>query len=198
RVSKHLSKKKVYLFVAQNGESSYKKLDEVIIEDFAAYAEENNLLTIGGTQGAAYKNRKENLFLKNSNILGRKYLIYDKIPKIKWTITKDQKKVGKFTCTKATTTHFGNKITAWFTDELALNNGPEEYGNLPGMILVLETNTKTITAIKILTKKVDPTLEFERPKQGKKISVADYYQELSKVLKKIKRNSGKKELKIEK
>ncbi len=197
RVSKHLSKKKVYLFVAQNGESSYKKLDEVIIEDFAAYAEENNILNIGGQQGAAYKNRKENLFLKNSNILGKKYLISDQIPKIKWVITKEQKKIGKFTCTKATTIHFESEITAWFTDEIALSNGPDEYGNLPGMILELETYNKTISATKILTKAVDPTLQFERPKQGEKISVADYYQRLNKILKNIKKNSNKKELKIE-
>lgn len=98
-----------------------------------------------------------------------------------WEITKETKKIEKYTCYKALKkTSFLNrkgelksKMTiAWFTPELPFSFGPKNYFGLPGLILEVEESNKLIyyaTSIN-LSKKVN---KIELPK-GKSITQEEY------------------------
>lgn len=56
-------------------------------------------------------------------------------PQINWKIEKETKKIGKFTCQKATAIFRGRNYTAWFTSKIPLPYGPWKLQGLPGLIL---------------------------------------------------------------
>lgn len=77
--------------------------------------------------------------------LNDKVLIFDKIamdifsydPKIKldWKIENEKKEISSYTCQKATTYYRKRKITAWFTYEINIPEGPYNFKGLPGLII---------------------------------------------------------------
>jgi len=97
-----------------------------------------------------YKNIKQKRYLQiKSYIYSKNYTIIDSIPDFHWQITKETKQIGKYLVIKATgeeerilmkdgkIVKKKNKITAWFTPEIPISNGPDWYGGLPGFILEL-------------------------------------------------------------
>ena len=67
-----------------------------------------------------------------------KYCVKDHLFDFCWNIQTDHKKIIGHTCYKAIGTYQGREITAWFTPDIPISNGPLEYGGLPGLILELE------------------------------------------------------------
>jgi len=66
------------------------------------------------------------------------YRISEKSPSFKWEITKDLKKIGDYTCQKALLTYSGRIWEAWFTTDIALQNGPSVFDGLPGLIVSMK------------------------------------------------------------
>lgn len=91
-----------------------------------------------------YLNTTSKQKLTEIEAYGKKYILYDSIND--WEISKDQKRIGEYTCYKATTKktslnsqgEFITEIVAWFTTELPYSFGPIGYGGLPGLILELQ------------------------------------------------------------
>lgn len=75
--------------------------------------------------------------------------IEDTLVDWKWIILEDTDKILGYKCKKAISTHQNSKYTAWFTEEIAINDGPQRYSGLPGLILKLTTNSTEIIAYKI-------------------------------------------------
>lgn len=69
-------------------------------------------------------------FLKN----GLQYVAEKKFL-FKWNLQNESKKIGKFTCYKATTQFRGREYIAWYTPEIPLPYGPWKLQGLPGLIL---------------------------------------------------------------
>jgi len=68
------------------------------------------------------------------------YLVSDSPPEIKWNLKyKETKKIGKYTCKKATTTYRGTDIEAYYTPEIPVSIGPYKFKGLPGLILEVKT-----------------------------------------------------------
>jgi GLPGLI family protein len=80
-----------------------------------------------------------------SNLLYRKQIYVKEIaPKINWKIEKETKKIGNFTCKKATTSFRGRNYTAWFTSDIPLQFGPWKLNGLPGLILEAYDTNKSV------------------------------------------------------
>ena len=111
-------------------------------------------------------------------MLGKKYLVEDKLPQFKWKILNEIKEVEGYLCMKAETidTIKNQTIHAWFADGIIFSGGPEGFAGLPGMILELNINDGdvivTATNIELTPDKVD----FPMPKKmkGKSIEIRDY------------------------
>lgn len=141
--------------------------------DILAYLEFNNIHSIQKTEsklktenirkinktraGAGYDKvfyTSNSLTQKNNilecKVLGECFLIEQ--PKAKWKITQISKLIGGYLCYKAiyeTPLYQSKKPVAWFTPQIPARYGPKIFSGLPGLILELEDNTVTFTAIKI-------------------------------------------------
>lgn len=155
----------------------------------------------GGASSTIYKNMQEQEFIKEGEIFGKEFLIVDKLKNYAWQLSQETKKIGNYTCYKATyvpeLTEAQKKakekkeeekeagglfaqiedkdrtITAWYTPDLPVSNGPGEYHGLPGMILEVKEKNTTLLCTKI---EINPkeNLKIKKPKGGTKISQEDF------------------------
>jgi GLPGLI family protein len=66
-------------------------------------------------------------------------------------------------------------ITAWYTPQIPVNNGPGEYGGLPGLILEVSAGRTTVLCTKIVLNP-DEKQEIKKPTKGKEVSRVEYNQ----------------------
>lgn len=83
----------------------------------------------------------DSIYFVNAFTLTSK-MVYAKedIPKIKWVLENETKKIGDFKCKKATTKFRGRDYTCWYTEEIPLPYGPWKLQGLPGIILEAKSN----------------------------------------------------------
>lgn len=65
------------------------------------------------------------------------------------------------------------EITAWYTPEIPINQGPENYWGLPGLILEVNDGKTTILCSKVVLNSKDK-VEIKAPTTGKEISQKEY------------------------
>lgn len=66
-------------------------------------------------------------------------------------------------------------VTAWYTPQIPVNNGPGEYGGLPGLILEVSAGRTNMLCTKIVLNPGDKE-EIKKPTKGKEVSRAEYNQ----------------------
>lgn len=84
--------------------------------------------------------KKDSLYSRD---IGFSY-VKETIPKIKWNITKETKKIGSYLCFKASANYRGRNYTAWYTPKIPLKYGPWKLQGLPGLILEAYDTTKEV------------------------------------------------------
>ncbi|WP_124979168.1 GLPGLI family protein [Nonlabens xiamenensis] len=146
----------------------------------------------GDTYGTTYKNLVDQTFIREDQIQGKEFLIVDQIKPLDWKLTGESKKIGNYTAMKATYTFPKEEkdeqevetsllemagsdervITAWFTMDIPISNGPGNYQGLPGLILELRDGNTVILCDRIEMNPAD--FELEKPKKGKKIGLEDF------------------------
>jgi len=107
---------------------------------------------------------------------GGLFVIEDEEPSYKWKILNEIREVAGYLCFKAETIDTIKKQTihAWFTNEIPIASGPEGFGGLPGMILMIDINEGTAIIEATSVKIEDPKIELPKKIKGKKLSLADY------------------------
>jgi GLPGLI family protein len=152
----------------------------------------------GDTYGTTYKDLTAQTFLREDKIQGKEFLVTDKIEPLAWKVMGESKMIGKYNVMKAIYTYPKEEktekekreeeekepslldmvkdkdraVTAWFTMDIAVSNGPGIYQGLPGLILELNDGETTILCNKI---EMNPEgFEIKKPKTGKKINQADF------------------------
>ncbi|PWJ57328.1 GLPGLI family protein [Dyadobacter jejuensis] len=109
---------------------------------------------------------------------GKVYIISDSLKAPKWKILNKIKEVNGYLCMMATTedTLKGQKITAWFANDLASSAGPERYFGLPGLIMEVDVNDGEvlITAVKVEKKSAEEALAMPKKLKGKRVKQAEY------------------------
>lgn len=63
--------------------------------------------------------------------------------KLKWKILPDKQKIGEWNTQKANTEFAGRQWTAWFAEEIPIQDGPYKFHGLPGLIIKMEDASKT-------------------------------------------------------
>lgn len=150
-----------------------------------------------GEADVLYKNISENRLANKSDIFGKSFLIKDSLPNLEWTLTKETKNIGEYTCFKATrtetrtvqssfssneeegteasseTTEEEITITAWYTPQIPLGHGPGRHHGLPGLILEISDGTQSILCSKIVLNPKDG-VKVEEPTKGKEVTQEEY------------------------
>ena len=61
-------------------------------------------------------------------------------PSFDWQIGEETKEIMEYTCRKATCHHSGRDYTAWYTEDIALSDGPYIFRGLPGLIVAIASD----------------------------------------------------------
>ncbi|SHH11902.1 GLPGLI family protein [Flavobacterium micromati] len=173
-VTAYLSKPTIFFLYYNNGESLYMEEREKILnnEDLKIENEKVKKIEIGKDGGGLYKNFKTKEYLHEADVLGKKLLVVDKLEKINWEILDEEKTIGTYNCKKAKATINNESIIAWYSDEIAIQDGPKDFYGLPGLIIELIAEKQTYHAIKVTENK--GKLEIKRPLNGTKVSKKEY------------------------
>jgi len=182
---------KTYILTFNKTQSIYKKEEQLNKPNPAQGA---FIIEIVDGNNTLYKNTKEKTYVKAQEEFGKKFLIKDKLMPLKWEMTKETKRIGKYLCIKATHTKLVDdfedgfdiskepkkkekqkelKIVAWYTPEIPVSNGPEMYDGLPGLILELHEDKMHYVCNKIILNPKEK-IKIEAPKKGKEMSQKDF------------------------
>lgn len=158
------------------------------------------VMVMSGGSDVLYKNTKENRFTNQNESFSKLFLIKDELQKHDWKLGSETKSIGEYTCYKATKTRQqevvqsmisvnGDKdldeeedkkpemetitITAWYTPQIPVNNGPRNYHGLPGLILEVNDGSETIICSKIVLNPKNK-VAISEPTKGKEISQEKY------------------------
>jgi GLPGLI family protein len=188
---------KTYLLTFNKAESIYKEdvsletpgsgitMDGVSIRAFG-----------GGGSDILYKNTQKGSFINQNELFGKVFLVKDSLPIYKWTLHSDTKNIGKFTCYKATFTeeievmvsNFGTgndqdnetktetqtrTVTAWYTPQIPISNGPERYQGLPGLILEINDGKQQMICSQIVLNP-ENEVNIKKPSKGKEVNQSEF------------------------
>jgi len=118
-----------------------------------------------------YKDLDQKIMASQKQVFESQFLLTDSVKTIKWKMLPETRTIAGYECRKAITTICDSVVVvAFYTDEIIPSNGPESFGNLPGMILGLAVprlyTTWFATKVEVLPdneeKKISP------PTKGKK------------------------------
>lgn len=154
----------------------------------------------GGGMDVLYKNTKTNRYSDQKDTMGKIFLVKDTIENIEWNLESETKYIGEYPCYKATftkqvevrnmsfssadseTTNDDKEeepemeeriVTAWYTPQIPVSNGPAKYQGLPGLILEVHDGKLTIICSKIVLNPED-IVEIKEPEKGKEVSEKEY------------------------
>ena len=141
-----------------------------------------------------YKNTAENLYMQEREIFSKPFLVKDELLPREWEMTKESKKIGNYTAYKAIYTDVRErrvisfsstdeedgegeskvqtdtiKVEAWYTPDIPVSQGPEEYWGLPGLIMEVNDGTTTYICTKVVLNPEDG-VKIKRPSKGKKVT----------------------------
>jgi GLPGLI family protein len=188
---------KTYLLTFNKAESIYKEdvsletpgsgitMDGVSIRAFG-----------GGGSDILYKNTQKGSFINQNELFGKVFLVEDSLPTYKWKLHSDTKNIGKFTCYKATFTeeievsvsNFGTgkdednetktetqtrTVTAWYTPQIPISNGPERYQGLPGLILEINDGKQQMICSQIVLNP-ENEVNIKKPSKGKEVNQSEF------------------------
>jgi GLPGLI family protein len=181
-----------------------------------------------GGGGTYYKNVKEKQYTVDKEVFGKEFLIKDSLPNLKWVLTDETKKIGDYSCFKATAVKEASKsdfrnyrrkekkdesattekkdekktnffdeidmpkeitVTAWYCPEIPVNQGPDEYWGLPGLIMEVNDGKTVIMCSKIVLN-VKDKIEIKAPTGGDKVTQKEFDDIMMKKMKEMSEMGG--------
>ena len=158
-----------------------------------------SIMMMGSDNSKRYNNLKTMTTLSEEVIFDKEFLISDALPKWEWQMTNETKKIGDYTCHKAIAVQKVTdeeraeyekrkkeadknpnrmmmidepedyQITAWYTPDIPVGHGPEEFWGLPGLILEVSDGHRIILCSKITINPKNKTAIYI-PKNGEKVT----------------------------
>lgn len=130
---------------------------------------------VSNSDDKVYRDLRENKKIEQREFMTRKFLIESDAGKADWKLTGGQKTILNFPCQEAMREEEGKKIRAWFTPAIPVSTGPQNQGNLPGLILAVDINDgqRTIIASSVEFTSIDKNL-LVKPNEGKKVTAEQF------------------------
>jgi GLPGLI family protein len=158
-----------------------------------------NIKFIDSGDSKRYNNLRMTTTLSEEEIFGKEFLVSDDLPKWNWTMTDESKKIGNYTCYKATAllkvtdqerAQYEKRklemdknpkriliidepqdyaVTAWYTPDIPVGHGPEGFWGLPGLILETSDGQRTTLCSKIILNPKEK-ITIDIPKTGEKVT----------------------------
>lgn len=135
----------------------------------------NNWKNFPGSDNTVFNDYNNASFTSSKQVFEQLFLIQDSLPKMKWKITGETRKIAGFLCRRAETIIMDSVyIVAFYTEEILATGGPESFNGLPGMILGVGIPRMHVTlfATKLELMEVKDT-DLKLPVKGKKTNLAN-------------------------
>lgn len=201
---------KVYVLDFNATESMYKEEEKL-----EQPGQEGGRMRFGGFgAGKNFKNTKSKTYTKEQDLMGKIFLIKDSLELFEWEFKDESKIIGQHLCFKATAKRMvpnvdnfrfgpGNRnndeteikkdslkeieVVAWYTPDIPVSNGPDDFWGLPGLILEINADKTQIVCTKIV---INPKEKFEikEPKKGQEVTQKEYDEISAKKMKEMREN----------
>jgi len=143
-------------------------------------------------QNKVFTDLKNGQVTDQRDFMNRVFLVEKEMPASDWKVTGNQKTILGYPCMEAVRLDTaGIKTIAWFAPSISIKGGPAGFCNLPGMILEVDIDggRRTYTA-----KSLEPVpmtdLKKQKPKDGKKVTEAEYTQIVAEKMKEMGMEQG--------
>jgi GLPGLI family protein len=166
-------------------ESLYKPLIEDEEEDDSQQGRRNFRFRM---RMEIYANMDSDKWISSQEFMGKDYLISDSVKMQPWKFGTETKTILGYECKQAFYTDDQQKVvTAWFTDKIRPQLGPDRYSTLPGAVLAVDVNNaeRVTVASKVEIRPLKKN-ELIKPTKGQPISSADF----RKMAEERRRNGG--------
>jgi GLPGLI family protein len=163
----------------------------------------------GGGNDISYSNFDKGILISQREIADKNFVVTDSIRKFDWKLTDESKMILNYKAFKAIARRISTRpritmengemkreivpdtltVIAWFTADVPVSTGPGIYqGQLPGLILELEeNNAQTVFKAIEVSSKVSIS-KIKEPKDGKKITQAEFEKERDKAMEEMRKN----------
>ena len=198
---------KTFKLTFNKEESVYKQEEELDKPQVGGGGFQVVMIGGGGGSDVLYKNTKEQRYAESVDTYGKIFLVKDSIENIEWKLGSETKFIGEYHCYKATYTKMVPKtiemtsadtdidldaeremeertVTAWYTPQIPVNNGPDDYQGLPGLILEVHDGKLTIVCSKIVLNPKDK-IDIKEPEKGKVVDEEKYEEIMEKKAKEM-------------
>lgn len=205
---------RTYILTFNKEASVYKEEAELDKPTAPASSGGVRIMTMGGgADQKYYKNTKTKTYADEQDVFGKAFLVKDALETFDWVLGDESKVIGKYLCFNATATReveglsmsFSSDdkeddssgvvkekelqtITAWYTMDIPVSNGPDEFWGLPGLILELQDgDDMQYVCTKIVMNTKD---EISEPTKGKVVNQEEYDEVLEKKMKEMQQQYG--------
>lgn len=179
-------------FIEKNGSEIYlAKFTLSIGKKSALYTYSNNngpsnrFDEMPADQNVVYEEFETGNKLIKKFVMGKTYtLTGDSLPEIKWKLTDEKKDIAGYSCRRANGLLFDSiYVVGFFSEEFAVQGGPENFRGLPGMILGIALPNEHISWFASKVELAEPNIE--QIKVENQISYSEYDKILNKRLRRI-------------
>lgn len=202
---------KTYILTFNNQESFFKEDDKIdaisgATDSWGKYF----------SPGDQYKNTSTNTQIQHQEFYGKDFLVKDKLQKIEWKLGDDTKMIGNYVCLKATAMIPANDLTwyafswdklsnrekrekgeeqevaytaveAWYSIQIPVSHGPQEFWGLPGLILEVSYDATTFLCSELVLNTGDK-ITINVPSKGKEVTKVVYQDIISKKMQEFRDN----------
>lgn len=227
---------KTYVLNFNRSESTYKEEEKLDAPGSGSSPWRGMMSSFTG--GPQFKSIKEDVILQEQEFFGKQFLVQDSLPKLEWKLGSETKKIGQYTCFKATTTKSVDEmdfmsmrrrgrnnddkkddekkegeetadttkteldnpldelevpkfviVTAWYTPQIPVSNGPGEYHGLPGLILEVQADRTVMLCTKIVMNPQEKEA-ISRPDKGEIVTREAYNAIMKKKIEEMRQMYG--------
>ena len=135
-------------------------------------------------QNYVYQDFNQGLTIMTKGIFENEYIVKDSIRQFQWKITGEVRDIAGFECKKALAKINDSVIVvAFYTDQILVKGGPENFNGLPGMILGLAVPRLALTLFATKLELISPVLMPKLPTKPKYVKQSQITQDVQKGLK---------------
>ena len=166
----------------------------------------------GGSQNITHTNLVTRKQTNQQDLFGKMFLVKKDVKTPEWNFTGESKQIGQYTAYEATYTEmqnppqfrmsFGRRgnndeekekeqekievtVSVWFTPDIPISAGPDDYFGLPGLVLMAQDNNKALVCTEVQMNPKDK-IKLTPPKKGDEVTWKEFNEIREKKAKEMK------------
>lgn len=174
-------------------ESNWKQIESLVNEPSNEQNDGMSIMLSGKGDEILYKNVASQRYVQEQDFMGKDFLIQGSLEAMDWVLSSETKRIGDFTAQKASFTQLVDSqrfstgmtemekvkdtinVEVWFTTEIPVAHGPENYFGLPGLILEVHNGGRAFYCEKIELNPATEPVVIQIPKKGKRVSSEEFH-----------------------